>query len=139
MDDIRDSFSKLNKRIKRGLKGSKRKPDKTGADARGERVDPTGVAGSGRGGNETGADARQARPTDRAPQQESMSAGGSDDDQRGGEADIYGSEVTQRYSHLDPDVEVAITVGGRRSGEVERVYPPPSISSIPYDGEPDSM
>jgi len=141
MDDIRDSFSGLKKKIKRGLTGTRRKPDRTGAGARRERVDPTGAAGRGhdQGGNGTNADGQQAHPTDRAPLPESVPAGGSDNYQQRGEADIYGRQVTQRYSRLDPDAEVAVTVGSRHSGEAERVYPPPSTPSIPYSGEPNGL
>ena len=39
---FRDSFSRLGKKAKDRLTGSKRKPDRTGADAAGERVDQAG-------------------------------------------------------------------------------------------------
>ena len=39
---FRDSFSRLGKKAKDRLTGSKRKPDRTGADADGERVDQAG-------------------------------------------------------------------------------------------------
>ena len=43
MDNLRESFSGMKKGIKRRLKGSKRKADKTGTDGRGETVaDPSG-------------------------------------------------------------------------------------------------
>jgi len=141
MDDIRDSFSRLKKKVKHRLPGRKRKADRTGADARGERVGPAGAAGSGhdQGGNGTDADGQQAHPADRSPQPESVPAGGSDNDQQGGEPDTDGREATQRYSHLDPAVEVAVTVGSRHSGEAERVHPPPPTPPIPDSREPDGM
>ena len=42
MDDLRDSFSKLKKCVKRRLKGSKRKTDEQGAGEREERADASG-------------------------------------------------------------------------------------------------
>ena len=42
MDDLRDSFSRLKKGVKRRLKGSKRKTDKPAAGKREERVDASG-------------------------------------------------------------------------------------------------
>ena len=42
MDDLRDSFSRLKKGVKRRLKGSKRKTDKPSAGGREERVDASG-------------------------------------------------------------------------------------------------
>jgi len=139
MDDMRDSFSRLKNKIKRGLTGTRRKPDRTGADR--ESADPTGAAGSGhdQGGNGTNADGRNAHPIHLAPQPESMPAGGSDNDQQRGETDVHGREVTQRHSCLDPDAEVAVMVGSGHSGEVEQVYPPPSPPSILQSGELDSM
>jgi len=38
----RDSLSRAKKKTKHRLTGSKRKPERTGPDARGERVDPSG-------------------------------------------------------------------------------------------------
>jgi len=141
MDDMRNSFSRLKKKIKHRLTGSKRKPDSTRADARRGRVDPTGAAGGDhdRGGSGTSADGRKARPASRVPQRESVPSGGGNNDQQGGDADIHGKEVTQRYSYLDPEAEVAVTVESRHSGEVGQVYPPPSAPSISCGGEPDGM
>ena len=148
MDDMRDSFSKLKKKIKHKITGRQRKQDRTGPDAHGERADPTGslprpeprVAasdGHDRDGNGTDAGGRQIRSTDRAPQLESLPAGGSDNDRQRGEVDVHGTEVSQRSSRLDSDAEVAVTVGSRRSRELERVYPS-SSTSVPHSGNPDS-
>jgi len=117
MDDMRDSFSKLKKKLKHGLTGSKRKPDRTEADAGGPN-----------------ADGWQARPTDRAPQSESVQAGGSDNDKHRRVAGVDEREVSRR---LDPDVESV--VGSTRSGEAEGVHPPPSTPPAPRGGEPDGM
>jgi len=117
---MRASFSRLKKKLKHGLTGSKRKPDRTEADAPGSNVD-----------------GRQARPTDRAPQPESMPTGGSDNNKQRRVAGVDEREVSQRSSRLDPDVE--IVVGSRRSGEAEGVHPPPSTPPIPRGGKPDGM
>jgi len=132
MDDVRDSFSKLKKKIKRPLKWSRDKPDRTGPGASGERVDSTGslprpeprvVAGGGRerDGNGTNADGRRARSTDRSPKPVSA---GIENDER---------EASHMHSRLDLDVEVAV-----ESGEVERVGPSPSTPPIPQSEKPDS-
>jgi len=128
MDDIRDSFSRLKKKIKHELTGSKHKPDRIGPDAPGERAKPTGKA-----------DGRRDRSTNQAPQLEYVPAGGSDNDQRKEEVDVRGTEVSQRSPHLSPDADVAVTVGSRHSGEVERICPSSSTPSIPHGGNPDSM
>ena len=68
MDDMRDSFSKLKKKIKHKLTGRKRKQDRTEDSAR-ESVDSTGSpprqeprvvtgGGHGQGGNGTNAGGR---------------------------------------------------------------------------------
>jgi len=62
--------------------------------------------------------------------------GGNDNGQEEGEADVDEGETNQKDSHPHPDVEVA--VGDVHSGELERVYPPPSILSISRGVEPDS-
>jgi len=144
MDDMRNSFSRMKKKIKHRLVESKRKSDRAGSDASGERADSSGPlprqeprvavgGGHDRGGNGTDADGRQVRSTDRAP--ESVPAGGSDNDQERGQADVDGREVSQRSSRLDPDVAVGIGC----SREVEEVRPSPSTPPIPHSGRPDSM
>ena len=81
----------------------------------------------------------QTSSADRPPQPDgplSVPAGGSDNGQEGGEADVDGGEATQKDSHPHPNVEVA--VAGAHSGELERVYPPPSTPSISRGVGPDS-
>jgi hypothetical protein len=139
--DIRESFSGLKKKLKHRLTASKRKPDRTGADADGERVDSTDsflwpephvVAGGGHEREGNGANAGQVRSTGRPPQPgepEPVPGRGTETDQEGGEADV---EVTvgSGYSREEDDT----------NGEkVERVYPSPSTPPIPRGGTPDSM
>jgi hypothetical protein len=140
MDDILDSLSKKGKKFKDKLRGKKHKPDRTGVDAAGEiasssgsllRPEPHVAAGGHDGeGNRTSTDVQQDRSRDQSPQPEPMPAGGSDDDRQRREADVDQKEVSQRHSHLDPDVEVVVDSGPSR--EVERVHPSPSTE------EPDS-
>ena len=120
----------MKKKIKHRLTRTKRKPGRTGADARGERAGSTGslplpeprvVAGGGhdRGGNGANADGRQAYSMDLGRR----------------EADIGGGGFSQRHSYLRSDVESAM--GSKRSGEVEQVYPSTSTPQIPSSGKPD--
>jgi len=129
MDDIRDSFSRMKKKFKYKLTGSKRKPDRTGPDARGEKTGSTGslprleprVVANGshdRGGDGANTDGRQAYSTDLGCR----------------EVDIGGGGFSQRHSYLHADAETAME--NRRSGEVERVYPSTFTPSIPSSGKP---
>ena len=142
--DIRESFSRLKKKLNYPLSGRKSKPGRTGADAGGERVDPTGsvsqplhrvVAGGGHGREEDEADAGGRQDSTDRPLQpgepESVQALGSENDQEEEEPDIDGKELSQRLvgsglgrEENDPSEE-----------NVERVYPSPSI---PHSGKPDS-
>jgi len=123
MDKIRDSFSRVKKKIKHRITGSKRKPAGTGPGARGEGVDPSGslprpeprVEVSGdhdRGGDGANTGGRQAYSTDLGSREVDIGGGGF-------------------------DVESAI--GSRHSGEVERVYPSVSTPPIPSSGKPDGV
>jgi len=120
----------MKKKIKHGLTGSKRKPDRTGADARGERTDSTGSlprpeprvitdGGHDRGGNGANTGGRQAYSADLGRR----------------EVDIGGGGFSQRHLYLRSDIESAM--GSRRSGEVEQIYPSTSIPQIPSSGKPD--
>jgi len=144
MDNILDSLSRQGKKLKHRLKGKKHKLDRTGANTPGEsagssisllrpesRVAASSHDGEGSG---TNTDAREVRPTDRSPQPEPMPAGGSNNDRQRREADVDEKEVSQKHSHLDPDVEVVVR--GGPGPEVERVYPSPSIPSLPPAGKP---
>ena len=155
MDEIRGSFSRLKKKLKHRLTGSKREPGRTGAGEHGESINPAGphtraespvVAGGrrDRGGDGANVDGRRARSTDR-PQQpdepESAPASGSENDQERREADADGRVIS--YSRLRPDVEVTAGSGSSRDGgdpdgKAERVYPSPSPASIPHSETPDS-
>jgi len=147
--EFRDSFSRLKQKVKHRLTGRKPKPDKTGADIGGGRVDSTGslpgaelrvvVGGShGQEGDGASVDGGQVISTVQLPQLDepgSALARGSvnDRERRGG--DIDEGEVEQT------DVGVAEESGpaGRKDideEKVEQVYPSPS--SIPHDGKSDS-
>ena len=146
MDDIRESFSNLKKGFKQRLKGKKHKPDRTELNATEESVDSSGsllrpesriAAGGGDGkGSRTSTDGRQVCSRDRSPQPGPVPASGYNDDGQRGKAGVDRGEVSQRYSRLDPDVEVA--VGSGPSRQVEQVYPAPSTPSIPPSGKSDS-
>jgi len=150
MDDMRHSLSKTKKKIKHLLTGRKRKPDGMGPNPGGEGADSTTsvpqpelhvVADEGHDREEDTANAAgvRASSTDRPPQPdgpESVPARGNDNGQEGGEADVDRWEASQKDSHPHPDVEVA--VGGAHGGELERVYPSPSTTSISRGVEPDS-
>ena len=145
MDDIRNSFSRFKKDLKHRLKERKRKPDRTGTDAVGERDESSGsllrpephIAASGHDeeGSRTSSDGRQVRSRDRSPQPEPMPAGEGSDDLQRREADVDEKEVSESVSCLDPDIEVA--AGSGPSQEVEQVYPSTYTPSIP--GQPDGM
>ena len=153
---FRDFFSRLKKKVKHRLTGGKPKPNKTKADVVGERVDSTGslvgagshvVAGGSHDqeGDEANADGGRVTPT--VPQQDEPDSGparGSIDDKEKRGADIVRGEVEQTHSHLHSvDVEIAEGSGSAEKkhvdGEkVKRLYPSPSITSIPHDTKPDS-
>ena len=84
----------------------------------------------------TDADGSQDRLAAQPPRPGSVPAGGSDDGRPMREGYIDGREISQRYSRLDPDVEIVME--SRRSGEIERVNPSPYAPPIPHGGEPDS-
>jgi len=115
MDGIRDSFSGMKKKLKHRLTGRKRKPDGTAANPDGEtsflpQPEHHAVEGESHGREEDGADVAGERVflMDRPPQPESVSVREGDNGQGGEAADIDGGEVSQRYSHPHPDVEVAV-------------------------------
>ena len=65
---------------------------------------------------------------------------GNEDGVGGGEARIYGKEVSQRGSHPYPDVKVVAESGPSQEGtRVNRENVPHSSTPIPCSGEPDSM
>ena len=151
---IRDSFSRLKKKFKHPLTGKKRKSDKTGADAGGERVDsasslsrlePPVVAGGSHAREDNGANAgeRQVGSTDQPP--ESVQTRGSEGDQEGGDVDFDRRGVSQMDPHPHSDVEVGVGSGPSGKGDgldgekVEQVDPSPSALPTSHDGEPDGM
>ena len=156
--DMRDSFSKLKKKLKHPLTGRKNKPGGTGVDIGGEKLDPAGslprsgphvVAGGGYNRDEDGAkaDRQQVRSTDRLSQfpqpdqSESVPARGSKNDQDRGDEGVSGGGVSRDHSNPHPGAEVVVEGGPNRSrddadGEkTELVYPSPSIPSIQCSGK----
>jgi len=154
--DIRNSFSRLKKKVKH--LGSKQKPGRTGADVDEESANPMNppqrpgpyvVAGGG-GGNGADADGQQASSTDQPPQpydQELVPANEGENDKGGGEVDIDGRKFSQVYSRPHSDVEAAVDseVGsepcrdgyGADGEEGRQFYSCLSTHSIPHSGEPD--
>jgi len=141
MDDIRDSFSGMKKKLKHRLTGRKRKPDGTAANPDGEtRLLPQPehhvAEGESHGRGEDGADVAGERVflMDR-PQLELVPVRG--DNGQGGEVlDVDGGEASQMYSRPHPDVEVTVRSG--RSREPEGVDPSPSTPLISHGGKLDS-
>ena len=149
--DIRDSFSRLKKKLKHPLTGNRRGTGRTGVGA-GDRVDPTdslplpkpNVADRDREGHGANKGGQQVRLTDRPPQPDELEPEPTNGNGNG-QTEREGKGVCQKNSHPNPNVEVA--VGNGRGGEggddseekVGRVYPSPSAPSIPLDGGPDSM
>jgi hypothetical protein len=146
---FRDSLSTLKKDVKRRLKGKKLKPDKTGADAGGERVasvgSPSGsehpvVGGSGQGQEGTNTVGGHVDPADGPTQQGEPSPWlrlKANRSEKSGRQDVDGTKVGQIPPNLDPDVEVVVGSGG--SGEIEPACPSPSAASIPQSVKPDGM
>ena len=151
---IRDSLSKLKKKLKHPLAGRKPKSGRIGTDASGD--DSTGspsrpgshiVAGGSHDQKDTGATAdRPQGSTDRFLQldePESVPARGSRTDE--GDAVIDGGEVSQVDPHLYSGVEDGAGSGPSGEGDnvdgekVERAHSSPLIPPIPHDGEPDGM
>lgn len=151
---IRDSFSRLKKKLNHLRR--KQKPGRTAADVDEEIVDPADplarpephiIVGDGEGHGGSGG-GPQAYRTDGHPQPdkpELVPASGSENDQRGGRADVHGREVGQMDSHRYPDVEVAVGSGPSREGvgadeeNIKRVYPSSSTHPFPGSGKPNSM
>ena len=146
--DIREPFSRLKKKIKHRLTGSKHKPDKIGADASGERADgplprpgPHVVAGGGRdqegsGSNAVGEQVFSTNPPPQPDKPEPVSGDKSENDQEEGDADLVGREGSQRNSMgSGPGREG----NGADGGKAEQVDPSPSTSSLVRGGKPDGM
>jgi len=166
---VRDSFSRLKKKLKRG-------PGRTGAGDNGENIDPLSppehhtMAGDGEGdeidadepnpanplprpdphtvvgdgeGSEADTDAQQARSMDRPPQpdeSESVPANRRESDKSGGKADVDEMELGQGS-------EVEVGAGSEPGGEWsednreegEEFDSSSSAPSTPRSGEPDGM
>jgi len=147
---MRSSFSKLKKKLKHPLEGNKRKSDRTGSHADGERaglsdsssqLGPHVVAGGGHDQEGRSADTigRQVHSEGRPPQPEPehMSVAGNENEQEGGEAKVDGGEVNRRNSRLHPDVEVTME-SGRSEGDGRVHVPPSTTPPIPHSiGETD--
>ena len=156
--DIRDSLSRLKKKVKHRLSWTKQKPDTTDPNSGGERTDETdslsrpvsrivASGGHNRETDETNTDEQEIRSTGGPPQVVSvpMSVGGSENRQGGGEGGIDGEEPDQ--GHLHPRSHSRVTVGSgprQQRTEVDReknagVYLSPSTPSVAHDGGPDCM
>jgi len=148
MDDIRDSLSKMKKKLR--LTGGKRKPDGTTANPDGERTDsasslprpePHVVEGEdyGREGDRDNVAGERVTSTDRLPppaESESVSAR-EDDNVQGEVADVDGGDASHRHPHPHSDSE--IWEEGGSSGEVEWFSFSESTPPLsPLGGEPDS-
>ena len=144
--EFRDSFSRLKKKVKRKLAGSKPKSNKAEADTGGSGLDPTGshpgpephlVAGDGH--DQANADDSAIRLS-QPGEQGSVQAPGDANDQERKEPDIDGGGIEQTYPDLHPvDVEVAEGSGpieGKDAdGEkVEQLDPSSPTTSVPHDG-----
>lgn len=143
--DIRDSFSRLKKKVKHRLPGSRRRPDETEPDAEGSLSRPESYfAGGGQEGGEVGAAGQQVQPIDsplKLDGPEPTPASGSGD--QGGEAAVDGRGTNHRYSYLHSDAEVTtgsgLTQEGDHAGEeVKQADPSPSVLPIPQTVEHDS-
>ena len=155
---IRDSLSKLKKKFKPPPTEGKRKPEKIGADASGERDDFAGspfrpephvVAGGSHGEEDNGANVGGLQALiDQLPQPDGPGSvpareGGTDD----GEASVDRGGASQVHPHPRPRSDAGVVVRSGPSGEgdsaggekVERVHPSLSAPPIPHDGEPSSM
>ena len=120
--DIRSSFSRMKKKVKR--LGNKHKPGKTPPDVDEENVGPVN--------------------SPLRPEPQVIAGDGEEDDQGGGEAGVDGREGSQRYSHLDSAIEVVVGSGpgpGRDDADEdgEHFYSQSSTHSTPHRREPDSM
>ena len=147
--DMREPFSKLKKKIKHRLTGSKHKPGGTQTDAGGKRVDATGslprpephvVVGGGHDQEGSGANVVGGHvfSTNQPPQPDEpvpVPARGSED-QEEGDASVDEGKDSQGYlagSGLRREG------GGADEGKVEQVHPPPSTPSLVPGGKPDGM
>ena len=155
--EFRDSFSRLKKKVKHRLTGSKPKPKKTGADVGEERVDLMGsrpgsesrvVVGGGHDqeGKEANLGESQVLSKIRLQQDEpgSVLACGSIGGQERREADADGGEAEQTHSHLHlVDVEGAERSGPAEGKDIDREKvgqfdPSSSTTSTPHHGKSDS-
>jgi len=150
--DIRESFSRLKKKLKHP--GSKHKPDRTMANSRGEREDfpasaslpvPHVVVGGGHSRGEDGANAgeRWTSSTDRPPLPDvpaPVLAGGCEGNEGGEDGSVDGVEVSQRHPRPHSDVKVVVGTGpglkgnGSYGENVGQVHHPPSNPSIQLSG-----
>jgi len=150
--DIRDSFSRLKKRVKR--LGRKRKPGRVGGDIDGESVGSDNPLSQPQphvdDGEENRTDERgqQAGPMDQPSQPGGLGllpANGSENDQGAGEADIDERKGSLMHSHPHSDIEAAVGSGphrGRNGDDGEEdgeIYPRLPSPLVLYSGEPDGM
>ena len=149
---IRDSFSRLKDKLELKSKGRRPKPDGTGSGTDGEEAYPSGslprpapsvaVGGHDGGGDGLNDDGPQVLSRDQLPR--SAKPESAHDDQGGG-ADLGGGGVSQKRSHLRPDVEVVVASGlGQEEDsadreKLEQAHPSPSVPLISHSGKLDGM
>jgi len=149
--DIRNLFSRLNKKVKQ--MGSKQKPGRTAADVNGEAADPDNprpqpephVETDGRDGNGADEDGQPAGLIDQPTQPdepELAPANRSEDEQGEEEAGVDGGIVGPMYScsHLDVEVGMGSRPCQEGNGEEGRqLYSCSSPPLILHGGEPDGV
>jgi len=125
--EFRDSFSKLKKKVKHRLKGSKPKPAQTGVDVGGSKVDPMGSL----------------------PGAVPHVVAGGGHDQEGSGTNVDGGQVLSTIRLARPDVAHGSVNSQERRGaraegnlmdieKVKRVDPSPPTASVMHDGKPNS-
>jgi hypothetical protein len=148
--DVREPFSRLKKKIKHRLTGSKHKPGGTQTGADGERLDATGsfsrpephvVVGGGHdqegsGANVVGGHVFSTNQPPQPDEPEPVPAPGSGDDQEEGEADVDEGKDGQRYS---AGSGLGQEGDGADEEKVEQVHPSPSTPPLVRGGKPDGM
>jgi hypothetical protein len=136
-------LSKLKKKLKPQQPGNKRKPERSGADAGGERVDSTGslprpephvLSGGdhdqeGSGVNVVEGHVFSTNRPSQPDEPEPVPVRGSEDDREGREGDV----------DAHPDVEAEREGNGADGKKVEQVHPSPSTPSLVRGGRPDGM
>jgi len=152
--DIRNSFSRLKKKVKR--LGNKQKPGIAGANADGEsagpdnplpRPEPHVVANDGEG-NRADKGGEQASSMDQPPQldePELLLANRGENDPGAGEADIDGRKASSMHLHPPSDAEVWAGSGPCQGGDEDdgeedgQFHSRSSSPSVQHSGDPNGV